>query len=230
MPIIYAATTDSFLQSAASTTWSSERDAEQAQAVADPTLKLLPAAASVFRFSGRGADIYRVHRTFFHFDTSSITATVSAAGLDLTMPVVSGDSNVIVLASDAFTGNSDSLQKVDFNNLDFSTPYSSEVDNSAGGTITITLNAAALAVIKSSDDFKIAVVNYDYDYNNTPPTSGNNHTTQMKTADDDTDSQKPLINYTLATGYGNIVNGVATANIGKVDGVATANIEKVIGV
>jgi len=33
-----------------------------------------------------------------------------------------------------------------------------------------------------------------------------------------------------ASGYGNAVNGVASASIGKVDGVATANIEKVIGV
>ena len=33
-----------------------------------------------------------------------------------------------------------------------------------------------------------------------------------------------------ATGYGNAVNGVASANIGKVNGVATANIGKVNGV
>ena len=39
------------------------------------------------------------------------------------------------------------------------------------------------------------------------------------------------VDYTAAaSGYGNDVNGVASANIGKVDGVATANIEKVIGV
>jgi hypothetical protein len=39
------------------------------------------------------------------------------------------------------------------------------------------------------------------------------------------------IYYTAAaSGYGNDVNGVASANIGKVDGVATANIEKIIGV
>ena len=36
--------------------------------------------------------------------------------------------------------------------------------------------------------------------------------------------------YTEATGYGNAVNGVASANIGKVNGVATANIEKINGV
>ena len=39
------------------------------------------------------------------------------------------------------------------------------------------------------------------------------------------------VDYTAAaSGYGNDVNGVASANIAKVDGVATANIEKVIGV
>ena len=39
------------------------------------------------------------------------------------------------------------------------------------------------------------------------------------------------VDYTAAaSGYGNAVNGVASANIAKVDGVETANIEKVIGV
>ena len=38
------------------------------------------------------------------------------------------------------------------------------------------------------------------------------------------------VDYTAATGYGDIVNGVAAANIGKVNGVATANIGKVNGV
>ena len=41
---------------------------------------------------------------------------------------------------------------------------------------------------------------------------------------------KVRITYTEASGYGNAVNSVAAANIGKVDGVTTANIEKIIGV
>ena len=41
---------------------------------------------------------------------------------------------------------------------------------------------------------------------------------------------KVRITYTAATGYGDIVNGVAAANIGKVNGVTTANIGKVNGV
>lgn len=36
--------------------------------------------------------------------------------------------------------------------------------------------------------------------------------------------------YTEVTGYGNDVNGISAANIGKVNGVATANIEKINGV
>ena len=38
------------------------------------------------------------------------------------------------------------------------------------------------------------------------------------------------VDYTAATGYGNAVNGVASANIGKVNGVATASISKVNGI
>tara|TARA_R100000152_G_C6758413_1_gene182283 strand:- start:352 stop:906 length:555 start_codon:yes stop_codon:yes gene_type:complete len=38
------------------------------------------------------------------------------------------------------------------------------------------------------------------------------------------------VDYTAAPTYGNIVNGVAAANIGKVNGVATADISKVNGV
>ena len=42
---------------------------------------------------------------------------------------------------------------------------------------------------------------------------------------------KVRVTYTAAaSGYGNAVNGVAAANIGKVNGVATADIEKVNGV
>jgi hypothetical protein len=38
------------------------------------------------------------------------------------------------------------------------------------------------------------------------------------------------LDYTLATGYGNAVNGVAAANISKVNGIATASISKVNGI
>ena len=43
-------------------------------------------------------------------------------------------------------------------------------------------------------------------------------------------SNDPYIEYTVATGYGNAVKGVAAASIGKINGVATANISKVNGI
>ena len=43
-------------------------------------------------------------------------------------------------------------------------------------------------------------------------------------------SRDPYIEYTVATGYGNTVNGVAAASIGKINGVATASISKVNGI
>ena len=229
MPTIYSATTDESMISTTSTTWSTARDGSTGYlGNASDTYETY--GVTVFRFAGRGADQYRVIRSFFHFDTSGITATVSAATFKLYMYGVQGDSNVIVLASDAFTGGSGALATDDFDNLDFSTPYSGEVDNSGEGLISITLNAAALAAMTSSNDFKIAVVNFDYDYNNTAPTSGSTHGASVRYADYSGTSSDPQIDYTLATGYGHIVSGVAAANIGKVDGVATANISKVIGV
>ena len=38
------------------------------------------------------------------------------------------------------------------------------------------------------------------------------------------------VDYTAASGYGNDVNGVAAASIGKINGIATASIEKVNGI
>ena len=39
-----------------------------------------------------------------------------------------------------------------------------------------------------------------------------------------------LVTYVAVTGYGNLVSGIASANIGKINGIATANIGKVNGV
>ena len=93
----------------------------------------------------------------------------------------------------------------------------------------ITLNASALTDLKNLDEFKLAIVDYDYDYTNT--TIANSATTRsgMRLVSASA-ALRPYITYTLSTGYGNNVNGVASANIGKVLGVATANIDKINGV
>ena len=229
MPTIYAANTDNDINSGVVSSWDNARDATSGTlGGANDTTETF--AAGAFKFSGRGPDTFRVNRVFFNFDTSGITGTVSEATLKLRFNNDVGDGNVIIIKSDAFTGGSAALATGDINNLDFSTPYSGEVDASANSLKSITLNATALADIKNNNDFKIAVVNYEYDYNDVAPSSTTSNYVGIRFSDYSGTSSDPQIEYTVATGYGNDVIGVASANIGKVNGVATASVSKVIGV
>ena len=227
MPTIYAATTDVDIHSGNQTSWSAARDAITGTlGGASDTSETF--AVGALLFSGRGANQYRVHRSFFHFGTIGITKTLSAATLKLYFLNDVGDGNVIIVKSDGFT-DSNAMHHSDFNNLDFSTPYSSEVDTTAGGLISITLNATALADIKNNNDFKFAVVNFDYDYNDTAPTSTTGHYAGLRFADYSGTSSDPQIDYTLQTGYSHDIMGLAAVSIGKVNTVATANVGKVSG-
>lgn len=229
MPTIYAAATDCDINSGVQSSWSNARDASSGTlGGASDTSESFAVAA--FVFSGRGSSTYKVNRSFFHFDTSGITETLSEATLKLYFSSDQGDGNVIIVKSDGFTGGSSALVTGDFNNLDFSTAYSGEINTTLTGIKSITLNATALADIKDNDDFKFAVVNYDYDYNDTAPSSTATNSVSMRFTDYSGTSSDPQIDYTVVTGYANDVIGVATANIGKINGVVTASINKVIGV
>ena len=170
----------------------------------------------------------RFSRGFLHFDTSGITGTLSAAHIDVDGGGAgSPDPNdTIIIKSTAFGGDGGTALAASdfFSSLDYSTAYSSELTSwSATGNNEYTLTAAALADIKNNDNFTVAIINHDADFLNTDTGTvddiGINFSTTI------------TLDFTLAaTGYGNAVNGVASANIGKVDGVETANIEKVIGV
>ena len=227
MPTIYAATTDVDIHSGTQGSWSAARDAITGNlGGASDTNDSFAAAA--FLFSGRGANQYRVHRSFFHFGTIDITETLSSATLKLHFLNDVGDGNVIIVKSDGFT-DSNALHHSDFNNLDFSTAYSGEVDTTTGGLTDITLNATALTDIKNNDDFKFAVINFDYDYNDTAPTSTTGHYVGLRFTDYSGTSSDPQIEYTLATGYSHDIMGLAATSIGKVNTVATANVGKVSG-
>ena len=186
---------------------------------------------AVYGFAGRGATQFRIHRSFFFFNTAGITGTVSEATLKIRfLGTRLNDANAIVVKSDAFGGDGSSILAADdFNNLDFSTAYSGEIDTSNTSTYTnITLNATALADIKNNNHFIIAIINYDYDYSNVEPGGGNNQVS-LTFADQSGTSTDPRITYTEATGYSHDIMGLAAANIGKVNTVATANVGKISG-
>ena len=209
--------------------WSTVRDNANATTVNTATQRS-GGAITVFHTAGRGSDAYNVSRSYFYFDTSGITGTISSATLKIYgYQTSAGD--VIAIKSTAFGGDGGTaLAASDYSAIDFSTAYSAELATwSTSGYNDITLNATATADIKNNNAFIVCLVEYDHDYADSAP-SNTSIQTGMYFEPYTGTSFDPYIDYTLATGYGNDVNGVASANIGKVDGVATANIEKIIGV
>jgi len=172
--------------------------------------------------SGRGK---RFQRVFLYFDTSGITGTLSAAHIDVKGGGISGDPNdTIMIKSTAFGGDGGTALATSdfFLSLNYSTAYSTELTSfSNSGNNEYTLTAAALADIKNNDHFTLAIVEHDSDYTNSDQTNVSDIVIDFDTT--------ITLDYTLA-GYGNRVNGVASANIGKINGVATAIISKVNGV
>ena len=183
-------------------------------------------AVQYFKSTGRGGGTFRYIRSFLQFDSSSITSAVGSAILNIESQGISSTADVIVCASDAFGGASDDLINDDFNNVDFSTAYSSELStwNTSGANNAITLNAAARTAIQNNNSFICAIVDHDSDFQDTDSLSGSGNTTVGINF-----SGTITLVVTLA-GYGNDVNLVASANIGEVNGVASGSIDKIIGV
>ena len=230
MAIIYASNSGYVYKSVTGASWSSARGASSGTNKSDTATRSI-SAVYISHSSGRGSDSYLIYRSYFYFDTSGITGTVASATLDI-YGYNYGTADVIAVKSDAFGGDGGTgLATADFNNFDDSTPYSSEVPLwSTSGYNDITLNATALTDIKNNNAFIVCIMEYDYDYQNSAPSSTAIRSGMHYDAYTGT-SRDPKIDYTLAvTGYGDTVNGVAPANISKVNAVATANIEKVIGV
>lgn len=211
--------------------WAAIRDASSGSAYDNPTSGRSTVSIYAQHASGRGGSSYVVYRSFLYFDTSGITGTLSNATLKI-YGYYSGTADVIAVKSDAFGGDGGTaLANADFNNFDTSTPYSSELATwSTSGYNDITLNATALTDIKNNNAFILCLMEHDYDYSDSAPSStlvraGMYYDNYTGT------SRDPYIDYTLtATGYSNSVNGVAAANIAGINGVATANISKVNGI
>tara|TARA_R100000700_G_scaffold13625_1_gene19346 strand:+ start:1797 stop:2462 length:666 start_codon:yes stop_codon:yes gene_type:complete len=177
-----------------------------------------------FHSGGRGGLTKRFKRVFLHFDTSGITATVSAAHIDIRGTLSSDPNDTIMIKSTAFGGDGGTaLATSDFySSLDYSTAYSSELTSWSSGNNEYTLTAAALADIKNNNDFTLAIIEHDSDYTNSDQTNISDISINLGVT--------ITLDYTLALGYSNHINGVTSTNIGKVNGVAVANIEKVIGI
>jgi len=188
---------------------------------------------------------FQIRRSFFAFDTSGIGSSDSNCATAATLKIYGrtyGAADIIVVKAtapdlstgvatgdfNALSGWTDSFEPGDL------TAYSSEITTwSTSGYNDITLNKDARTDMIALSIFKVAIIEYDYDYlgvEYNPGALGEiadgmyyNHTA--------TDSGKrPYITYTEGScGYENDVSGVAFSDIGKINNIATADISKVSG-
>jgi len=251
MPAIFSiagddGTTNKFV--VASGAWATNRSAGTAQSVNSTSDQ---GQIQVQNVSARGAEVAQIGRAFFSFDTSGISVAPETAILKIYGRSSSpSDADVIAVRStqgtnlttadmDALHGASTALAASDGNGAGTlagvsGLTYSAEIASwSTTGYNNITLNATALADMASLDTFQVALIEYDMDYLDVAPVGSALRRISFFMAEDGGSgtSKDPKIDFLAgAAGYGNLVSGIASANIGKINGVATANISKVNGV
>ena len=239
MPTVNSDTTDGQQSSGFNSSWDVVHDLANGQASPGISNAYWGFGVRAVYESGRG--LYYITRSFFDFDTSGITGTLSSATLKIRSYQNTGPGLFIVKSGHDPSTTTDEWYSTWLTDQGITlsgwgsgdvTAYASEVDKNgvtAGAWITFTLNATALNDIKNNNDFKIVLMT-DRDYNDSAPSGTSGEIFGLYYAN--SSGNEPYIEYTLAGAgaYGEDVIGVVSANIGKVIGVATANVGKVSGV
>ena len=178
---------------------------------------------------GRGSSVYRVARTFYYFDTSGITGTLTGTTTLNILGTTTANADVIVVPSTAFSGDgSTNLANADINNISFNTNYAAQytgwTNNNSNNAIT--LRSTAAADIQNNNYFICAVIQYDNDYLNTDPGTNigqlNNSINFGTTA---------YLDYQVASSSDiTSLNGIARASITSFNTIALANIDQINGI
>jgi len=226
MPNIYVnAGSDGYVQLVNSTSWASCRGASVGGNATFSTGSIngISAAHRAQVASGRGGGTsYVISRTFWSFDTSGISVAPSSATFKI-YGFSTSSSDVIALKSDYMfhdgeettggsvldyssitngetpLGNSDGSGAGTFASTSV-VEYSNEVSTwSTSGYNDFTLNSDALSDMASLDTFKIAVVNYDYDYLDIEPSGGTLVTSGIYLSNYTGTSRDSYIDYTAGT-------------------------------
>jgi len=143
-----------------------------------------------------------IFRTFMSFDTSGITVSPTEATLKV-YGKANGDNNIIVVKSTYDPSNAGAASFNDltgwgsgYNNSTM-TAYSSEISSwSTSGYNEIALNSTAGADMASLDTFKIAIIDYDYDYLDVEPGTSVQVKTGMYFSGQSGTDKDPYIEYT----------------------------------
>jgi hypothetical protein len=209
------------------TTWDGARGATDGSAYNYTTSAEANAAVFINYEINKGQTIWTINRSYLYFDVSSISGTVDSVILKIAGAGQYTSADIIVVASTAFNGTNNALIGTDFDNVSFSTPYSSEVTTwNVNSYNNISLNSAAYSAIESSSVFKVAIIEHDFDYSDVSTT------TTPRSGIWFADSTYPIELYVgyVPGGYSNNVNGVSAASIASVNNVSASSIANINGV
>ena len=185
---VYSSANDGYVYKYVTTNWADCRDATDGTG-SSRTVSSLTQGVRVHKTAHPR---YYIYRSFFQFDTSGITDTPTSLTLNIRGATnTTGDVIAIKADHDIF------LSTNDFDNVDFSTPYSMEKSTWAIAVNTITLNEDARNDARDLDLLRVAVVNYDYDYLDVEPGDTTNYANGMSYSEMLGTSKDPYIEYEL---------------------------------
>lgn len=231
MPIITSAATRGSVRARQSTlifdsSFETTRDQTNGNTVSVNTNDSTAIRAS--EVSASGTITWDCNRYFIAFDTSPITSVPSSATLYVygSTAVLSDLIVVKVTAASSFN-TSVNVATTNFSNIegysvgvDWSglvTDYSSVVSSPVLGWNAIPLNSTALSDMDSLSTFKLAIVNYTYDYLYQSP-FGNNRLGL---------SSSSFAPYIVYGGFNNKIYSISLASVANVDGVSIASITSI---
>lgn len=196
MPDIYAYTGDAGMRVNNEASWPLARDVATAEVINTTTDKLSSAVQVSVNLGGTQ---YTNRRYFAAFDTSGITVKPQSATLKL-YGYLSTDAQIVVIKVNAGAtgGTSADYIAADYSQTS-STAYSSEYTDSWSTSAynEITLNDDALSDMLSLDELKIAVIDHDFDFQDSVPPNSTTRTTgfYLAPATGGDADKRPLISY-----------------------------------
>ena len=216
--------------------WTAARNATSATANNYTSNTNIANAIESYRTTTRGPSVYGVRRTFFFFDLSTIPSGNTITGIVLKVQGygagLSGDGNVRVAKATAFGGDgSSTYATTDFDNWSPSspTPYASNTSTWFNVRNNITLNATAISDANTNGYLNLVLVDNEYDYPDTAPTSDvfNTNGVEFRSS---TTTEKNIVTVTHAAppSWGDAINGITFKFQSKINGISIDDIQDVI--
>ena len=233
MSTVYAGSSDCYITSGAQTSWANARS----NGIGFNS-SLANYSFGIYNIytSGRGANSFTCIRSYFGFDLSGLSGTVSSATISIYAK------NLGTIDDPEATVHFKEATSVPTGASGFTNCFSSGTTfgTALGSTTTHGLQYHDASVLSGgitainnkigSGTLAVAAVG-DFDNSNTAPSLGGDFAKiAIYYSESSGTSNDPKLTLTFTSGYTHTVMGVASGDIAKVKGVATANIGKVIGV